>query len=368
MKIGILTFHSAHNFGAMLQAYALQEQIKANGHEAWIINYRPKYISKDRPALRKWMFTHGRALGTIKRYCKITRKEQKSYDKYENFANSNMHLTDICHTHFELSEVCSSFDCIVLGSDQIWNQEFNGNDVAWFGEISEFRGKFILYAVSAGKKGFNEEAKKLLQKNLHKFFAISVRESHLILQIAGIVPVFREIPVVLDPSLMVNPTIWKKWQSPIRSDKYVVTYQARKDDNVYRIAKDIANQISLDCKIISVDFWENSFRKEVKNAIVSPAEFVSLVNNAQCVITTSFHGTAFSIICNTPFYTIRLNDGADERSEELLKKLNLLDRMVDKSSFPTLTKLTIEHYKSKLDHLRSTSQSFLNTSIQVCNV
>ena len=65
MKIGILTFHSAHNFGAMLQAYALQEQIKANGHEVWIINYRPQYIYRGRPALKRWMFTHGRAMGTF---------------------------------------------------------------------------------------------------------------------------------------------------------------------------------------------------------------------------------------------------------------------------------------------------------------
>lgn len=368
MKIGILTFHSAHNFGAMLQAYALQEQIKANGHEVWIINYRPQYIYRGRPALKRWMFTHGRAMGTIKRYFRITRKEQKSYDKFEGFANSNMHLTANCHTHSELSQVCCEFDCIILGSDQIWNQEFNGNDVVWFGEISGFRGKFILYAVSAGSKGIDEELKKLFGKNLHKFSAISVREKNLVLQIAEIATIFKDIQMVLDPSLMVNPNLWKKWQEPIRTDKYVVTYQARKDDNVYRIAKNIANQISPECKIVSVDFWENSFRKGIENVVVSPSEFVSLVNNAQCVITTSFHGTAFSIICNTPFYTIRLNDGADGRSEELLNNLNLFDRMVDKSASPIFMKLDSEHYKSKLEEWRSLSQKFLNISIHTYSV
>lgn len=367
MKIGILTFHSAHNFGAMLQAYALQEQTKAYGHEVWIINYRPKYISRGRPALRKWMFTHGRAIGTIMHYFKITRKEQKGYDKYESFANSYMHLTAICHTHSELSEVCSKFDHIILGSDQIWNQEFNGNDAAWFGEISGFRGEFILYAVSAGNKGLNEESKKSLQKNLHKFSTISVRESSLITQVAEIAPKLRDMPVVLDPSLMATPTIWEKWQNPIRMDKYVLTYQARKDDNVYRIAKNIANQLSPKCKIISVDFWENSFRKGVENVIVSPKEFVSLVNNAQCVITTSFHGTAFSIICNAPFYTIRLNDGADGRSEELLSRLDLLDRMVEKHASPKFTQLDFK-YIQKLNELRDISQNFLDASIQTCNV
>lgn len=368
MRIGILTFHSAHNFGAMLQAYALQEQIKAEGHDVWIIDYRPRYIYKNRPALRKWMFTHGRAWSTIKRYLKITRKEQKSYDKYEGFIKNYMNITETCHTNFELSDVCKKIDCIVLGSDQIWNSDFNGNDSVWFGEISKFKGNFILYAVSSGNKGFNDKSKKLLQKNLHKFTAISVRENNLALKVSEIIPEYSEISIVLDPSLMANPKIWDKWKKPIRTDKYVITYQARKDENVYRIAKGIANQISLDCKVISVDFWENNFRKGVENAIISPAEFVSLINNAQCVVTTSFHGTAFSIICNTPFYTIRLNDGADGRSEELLSKLNMLDRMVDKDSSPTLTKLYFEHYGPNLYDFRKASQNFLNISIEACNV
>ena len=81
MKVGILTFHAAHNFGAMLQAYALQEQMRINGHEPWIINYIPEYIASKRPTLQKWMFTHGRALQTIKYYFKIMRKAKKSYDK-----------------------------------------------------------------------------------------------------------------------------------------------------------------------------------------------------------------------------------------------------------------------------------------------
>ena len=133
------------------------------------------------------------------------------------------------------------------------------------------------------------------------------------------------------------------------------------------MAKDIANQLSPKCKIISVDLWENNFRKGVENAIVSPKEFISLVNNAQCVITTSFHGTAFSIICNTPFYTIRLNDGADGRSEELLSKLNLLDRMVDKHASPNFKQLDFK-YMQKLNEQRNISQNFLNASILTCNV
>ena len=348
MKVGILTFHAAHNFGAMLQAYALQEQMRINGHEPWIINYIPEYIASKRPTLQKWMFTHGRALQTIKYYFKIMRKAKKSYDKYKYFAHEHMKLTNICNTHEDLSNICKYFDCIILGSDQIWNIKFNG--------------KLILYAASAGDKVLDKEIKNILQKKIYDFSAISVRESHLARQISNIEPKLK-ISVVLDPSLMVNPKIWYKWQIPIRTDKYIVTYQAREDENVFRIATEISNQIGHECKILNVDFWNSSFRKGVEKAIVSPSEFISLIHNSQCVITTSFHGTAFSIINKVPFYTLHLNDGADGRSEELLNKLDLTERLVDKTASPKFTRINYKHISTKLDILRKASQDFLNVNI-----
>ena len=243
MKVGILTFHAAHNFGAMLQAYALQEQIRINGHEPWIINYVPEYIASKRPTLQKWMFTHGRALQTIKYYFKIMRKAKKSYDKYKYFAHEYMKLTNICNIREDLSSICKYFDCIILGSDQIWNIKFNGKDSVWFGDIEGFKGKLILYAASAGDKVLDKDIKNILQKKIYDFSAISVRESHLAQQISNIETKLK-ISVVLDPSLMVDPKIWHKWQIPIRTDKYIVTYQAREDENVFRIATEISNPVS----------------------------------------------------------------------------------------------------------------------------
>ena len=362
MKVGILTFHAAHNFGAMLQAYALQEQIRINGHEPWIINYVPEYIASKRPTLQKWMFTHGRALQTIKYYFKIMRKAKKSYDKYKYFAHEYMKLTNICNIREDLSSICRYFDCIILGSDQIWNIKFNGKDSVWFGDIEGFKGKLILYAASAGDKVLDKDIKNILQKKIYDFSAISVRESHLAQQISNIETKLK-ISVVLDPSLMVDPKIWHKWQIPIRTDKYIVTYQAREDENVFRIATEISNQIGHECKILNVDFWNSSFRKGVEKAIVSPSEFISLIHNSQCVITTSFHGTAFSIINEVPFYTLYLNDGADGRSEELLNKLGLTERMVDKTASPQFTSINYNLVNKKLNILRSASQDFLKASI-----
>lgn len=93
-----------------------------------------------------------------------------------------------------------------------------------------------------------------------------MRESHLARQISNIEPKLK-ISVVLDPSLMVNPKIWYKWQIPIRTDKYIVTYQAREDENVFRIATEISNQIGHECKILNVDFGTVVFVKEWKKLL-----------------------------------------------------------------------------------------------------
>ena len=101
----------------------------------------------------------------------------------------------------------------------------------------------------------------------------------------------------------------------------------------------------------------------MEKAIVSPSEFISLIHNSQCVITTSFHGTAFSIINEVPFYTLYLNDGADGRSKELLNKLGLTERMVDKTASPQFTSINYNLVNKKLNILRSASQDFLKASI-----
>ena len=173
--------------------------------------------------------------------------------------------------------------------------------------------------------------------------------------------VYQNIDVVLDPSLMVDEHIWEKWQKPLINEKYILVYQARQDDCVYRIANDIA--IQLNAKVFTVDFYNNNYKFGAKLKVVSPAGFVSLVRNAQCVVTTSFHGTAFSIINKTPFYTLRLNDGADERSYNLLSSIGLNDRFIDKNSTIQFTSVNFDIPNKKLSELRKQSQLFLTKHI-----
>ena len=78
-------------------------------------------------------------------------------------------------------------------------------------------------------------------------------------------------------------------------------------------------------------------------------------------MTTSFHGTAFSLILGTPFYTLRLNDGADGRAQSLLDSVNLSDRMVDVDSDVFFSSYDVVKVHNKLNKLREQSLSFLKT-------
>lgn len=362
MKIGILTYHCAHNFGAILQAFALQSQLQFMGYDTKIIDYRPQYLDKGYPRLQYWMFTHGRAWKTIKRYFKITRKEQKSYKKFISFEKSYMSLTNKCKTPNELSEIVNTFDYLILGSDQIWNEKFNGSETLWLGDLKTFNGKIIIYAASTGDHDFSHPFKKILKEMLPRYKSISVRESSLIPNLKALTNQNINIETVLDPTLMVNPQTWNKFRKQIIKEKYILCYQARKSNDVFRIARSLSK--SLNASIISVDLWDNSFQHDIKNVIASPDEFITLIQNATCVVTTSFHGTAFSIICNTPFYTLKLNDGADGRTEQLLELTGLKERMIDTSSTPQFSKLNYEKINKNISLIRLKSQAYLSNSLK----
>lgn len=359
MKIGILTFHCAHNYGAVLQCYALQETLKSMGHDVHIINYRPNYLESRHPSIGYRSILSVNFIKNIQHY----KMAQESFRLFQSFERCHFMLTDICVTKDELIDLIQDFDYIVIGSDQVWNKKYNGNDSIWLGAGFNRKGdtpKLISYAASSGNVDFDTDDENLLIDNLSHFKAISVREKSLKDKLCSLLPNIKVVQT-LDPSLMADKNIWAKWFRPILNDKYILVYQARPDNNVYRIAEEFALQLK--AKVLTVDFYKNRYAFECEQIVVSPLDFLSIVRNAQCVVTTSFHGTAFSIITNTPFYTIKLNDGADERSMSLLEMLGLKDRMIEKNSKPQFTPIDFSKVEPFLNEQKILSQSFLKENI-----
>lgn len=353
MKVGILTFHSAYNYGAVLQCYALYKTIESLNHDVSIINYRPGYLATPKPSFGIRSFLRHPQL---KRWGKYAQR-RKFYNGFDRFISQNMKMSTLCMSFEDIKDIVNNYDFIILGSDQVWNRQYNGFDKVWYGGFGNV--KWIGYAPSAGDCLFHKKEIELLKNQLVHYVAVSAREnilSQTIQESLGI-----NVPVVLDPSLLANPNIWKEWEAPQIDNKYIIVYQARESDDVIRIAEHIASTTT-NCRIVPLDNYPNISRLGYQRYVASPSEFISLIKNAYCVVTTSFHATAFSVILGTPFYTIRLNDGADARCENLLDTLNLRNRMIDKNESPIMSQIDFEEVQKRIDVLRQQSMNFLKNS------
>lgn len=352
MKVGILTFHCVLNYGAVLQCHGLYRTIKDLGHNVCVIDYRPSYLYSPRQEVGKRMWlTH--PLKAYKIYNR-TSYNRNLYDKFYNFQHNNWRLTEPIYNIQELKRITDTFDVIIVGSDQVWSPQLNKGDSAWYG-FPDSKAKWITYAASAGDACFTDADKTLLRKSLTNFSSISVREEILAKRISEISSDLHP-QVVLDPTLLASSEIWKDWSKPIIKGDYIAVYQARANDNTFRIAEAIKEMKGIQ-NIVVLDNHSNVKRLGYEPYCASPCEFVSIISNAKFLITTSFHGTVFAIISGTPFYTLRLNDGKDERSVNLLSHFKLNERLID-----------VDIRIQKSDTSSFNKNPFVNTEILLRNI
>lgn len=361
MKIGILTFHCAHNYGAVLQCYAMQELLRTEGYNVEIINYRPKSITKPYLLFDIQRFLDKRPIVMLKRIINellILKNRYLRWRGFNNFINDYLLLGD----PVTRQSIPSKYDVYIVGSDQIWNSGIlDGIDTTYFCDFSFDKGsrKYIAYAASKGSASLNYEEGCFYSKNLSRFDYVSVREADL----QEVLQLYLEKPIkcVLDPTLIAPKQIWDKFISmKTKPNQYVVVYQVRSCNKTIEIANHIAKQIGADVKVL-VAWVQRNKANMCQDA--SPAEFVDMIRNSACVVTTSFHGTVFSLIFNKPFYTIKLGDGADARSLSLLQEIGLEDRLINVDEMPTFTNIDYARANEKLDILRQKSSEFLLNSL-----
>lgn len=362
MNIGILTFHCAHNYGAVLQAYALQEYIQSLGHNVYIIDYRPDFLIKPYAVFNRTRIKSNNLFKSFGKFLielLILRRRSKRYRSFDLFIKNEFRLLPINKT--------DKLDVIVIGSDQVWNPKFNYGkfDETYLGENTSVFNKdikIISYAASSGVDSFSKEDMSQLMNHLLKFNAISVRELSLKKIIEAEQPFFN-VSQVLDPTLLINPDIFRsKITGKYKNKKpYLLIYQVKYDKNTRRIAQYIAKQKHLE--IIEV---ASSIQYRCDENILwseSPLDLLELFAQASYVVTTSFHGTALSLIFEKPFYTLKFNSSVDSRVLSLLDELNLSHRHIDIYDIPKIEEIDYEKINIKLSELRELSRKFLNNSL-----
>lgn len=356
MRVGILTFHRAHNYGAVLQCYALQEVLKLKGHDVRIIDYRQPWIEEFYKMFSWKIFCDAEGLSGKAAYIK------KNLKKFLLAPHRSRHFCSFRLNFLELTLPCGNdvpqdFDCYVIGSDQLWSLHCLGGetDDVYFGKFHHGPGSRIIgYAVSADMKSI-EAVEAELPFLVSGFDALSMREKEIAERVSSYTG--RPCEVCVDPTLLTDSSIWtplinERW----KRRKYVLVYEVRRKDEdkglLIRKAEQIASQIGGGCEVIDLSQVDRSV-----------TDFVSLFRYASYVVTTSFHGCVFSILFERPFYALPLWNGYDLRYRELLEFLGTSDRFVDRNDPMIPSPMDYSAIRTSLDKLRKRSFSFIEECI-----
>ena len=331
MKIKTITCHDVYNYGASLQAFALQNYLEKQGHDVQIIDYKPDYM---RNHYKFWYVPsssryYARAMkNPVIRFmlcCYFAPNRFSTYGrklKFDAFNKEYLHLTRRYLSYTELKECPPDADIYIAGSDQIWNSILpNGRDAAYFLQFGSEKTKRISYAASFAIPEIPEQMKSLNRAWLRKFDAISVREHTglKILESLGICTGFE----VLDPVYLLSAKDWIKvaGEKPIIQKPYILVYDLCLNDERLRTESEKLSK-KMGLQIVSVDAHVKCpyADKNISNA--GPQEFVNMITYASYVITNSFHATSFSIILNRPFAVFYKYKNIS-RMADVLSHLNL---------------------------------------------
>ncbi|WP_461202966.1 polysaccharide pyruvyl transferase family protein [Enterococcus sp. N342-3-1-2] len=358
MKIGILTFQNATNYGAILQAYALQKSIESLNlnYQVEIIDYRQKQLEKQ---YSPTFFDKSSGLKGIIRftlYFPLKFRKKKIFNK---FINENINLSKKFLTKYQID----SYDCFFVGSDQVWNLEITKNDSAYLLDFVENNNdiKKIAYAASIGKNDLKDNEISLFEKYIPLFDKISVREGYLKKIINKFTIV--EVEEVLDPTLLLNANRWLEITdiNKYKGQKFLLVYALEDNLEMRKVITRISEKLDLEVieLIKSGDSFANKF---FPRTIFSPQDFLSLFYNATYVVTNSFHGTAFSVIFEKNFITVP-HTTRGSRMINLLNMCDLSDRLVTKFDEDSINNLVsnpdFKNCKKSLDYMRALSLDFI---------
>lgn len=343
-SVGTITFHASHNYGSMLQAYALQRTILGLGRQNKIINLRTpiqrEFYDDHLYSTFPWRPDPGRIARWALSLPHRPRLNRK-YTRFENFLERELVTTDEYASQEEIVRDCECFEVYLAGSDQIWNTECVDFDWAYYlpfvGE-----GRKVSYAVSLGpdpENPHNRANKRMIGGLLADFARISVREesgADFVADATGLRPC-----VSVDPTLLPDTGHWiRKTPGRLCPEPYILFYAPfyNRTSLDYAIGFAKANRRRL---ISTVFHYQNLFIRGISGMYdAGPWEFLSLVRHADVVITGSFHALIFSLLFHTP--CLAINGAHDSRMRNILEKTDLTLLATDPSSgeYPSLCELS----------------------------
>lgn len=364
MRVGVITNFTNLNYGSVLQATALQFVIRDLGCDPVHINWErfPRTHSHFKEFAKPiYEYAIGRHTNSFRRLL---------YD-FVRFRNRYINQSPMV-AYGKLSEISKKYDAFICGSDQIWAP--NQFDPVFFLDFVVTSTKKIAYAPSVGLPEIPFGLRARYQSLISSIPYRSIREEAgaiLLKNLTGI-----DIPVVLDPTLLLNKERWTtiaKSQSAEGREKkgYILCYFLGNNPNHHKAAVDLSERLGRRLVKVILRPNELNYSPSAESHFLSPAQFLSYYASSDGVITDSFHGTAFSILFQKPFWTFDRFRSDDElcqnsRVHNILHKFSLESRLYPydtnsiESSCESVDYLSVQPI---LDSLRDQSIAFLRESL-----
>lgn len=323
MNLGILTYHSAHNYGAILQAYGFQKFLESLGHDARFINFHPDDLEKRNQ--RRVEVSNIRQTVRRMAFALLSRHFSRRYSRFESFRHEKLKQTKRYRTVAELFADPPDFDAYICGSDQIWNVERGASPVNFLQFVPEGKAR-ISYAPSFGTGTIPPDCEGVISPLLKAFNAISVREESGALIVARIIG--KDVPTMIDPVFLISASEWSRiLVPPSVSEDFIAFYCLESNRELTHLVSKLRRELKCPAVILGKGAAVFLTGKTITAIDSGPAEFLGWIQRAKCVVTNSFHATAFSILFNKPFMIVP-HSTRNTRMENLLTKFDMSDTIL----------------------------------------
>lgn len=345
----ITTLHFYNNFGSVLQAYALKRTLEKLGYAADILPYRPR--------LPEYTYFQDPDL------------QQEYEEKCAKFADFRHRILEMERDTGRIEEHWKDYDVYIVGSDIVWGREFSGLDPVYFLEFAHEKSRRIAYAASVILTGTGRtENDALFAERLPVFDAVSVRETSSVAVIQKFTN--QKVVAVLDPTLLLTQEEYAPLEiegKETAGRPYLLSYFLTHDPAVVDYTNLLAEKLELRVIHYFADYPDRIFSQDAGCfAFAGPGEFLSLVKNAACVFTNSFHGTCFSMIYRRPFYTYMAKRAMLSRVKDTVSRLGMEDRFF--VGFQDLARVSpaVDYagMESRLPQERTASLAFLSNALE----
>lgn len=359
-RVGILTFHRAANYGAVLQAYALKEVCNDLGYETHIINYwNPNMAEAPAPVKHFLAGPHsvGAALKCLRGLMSIG-GDRVRWSRFVQFRTDYLNESAVCSSSDDIREL--NYDVYIAGSDQIWNYRITGSqfDPVFFLQFDTSAQK-IIYAASAQDTPFPKDMELIFCEMLRKTQCpIGIREEKLAAYVEKVTG--KRHPVVLDPTLLAGRAVMERIPTPAPpSGPYILLYQI--DSNPYTDISVASLEARFGCPVYTMTVPRLGAIHGRKGK-AGPEEFLSLLKDTKFLVTNSFHGIALSLLFQKNFFVYE-NGGVMSRIDGLLNLCGLMDRKVKLvCDIDENSRIDYEKVNPLLETARQTSLDFLKAA------